>query len=87
MTEPITTVEAAVAELGALPVPCGPQLQTKPDAVEFGIRLSDGSVFRGPYPQDRQGQEVRLARLQEACPRARLVQRTVHYGDWTEADQ
>jgi hypothetical protein len=80
MTEPITTVEAAVAKQGALPVPGGP-------ATEFGIRLPDGTTLRSGNPLDRREQEDRLGRYQDSCPQARLVQRTVHYSDWTEADQ
>jgi hypothetical protein len=78
MTEPITTVEAAVAELGALPMPAGP-------ATEYGIRFSDSSVLREGNPLDRGEQERRLAGYLPECPQVRLVQRTV--GPWTEADR
>jgi hypothetical protein len=149
MTEPITTVEAAVAELGALPVPCGPQplddarlaeirnllrYETSisfhsarakesmllllheveqwratygadalpaalkklreadeqlalPSTTEFAVRLPSGDVLRAGDPTSRHDQEARLARYVGDFPAARLVQRTVHYGDWTEADQ
>jgi hypothetical protein len=80
MTEPITTVEAAVAERGALPVPGGP-------VVEFAVRLPSGNVVRTGNPTSRREQEARLARYIGEFPQARLVQRTVRYGDWTEADQ
>jgi hypothetical protein len=126
MTEPITTVEAAVAELGALPVPAGSPTQDDPVArdreilraapkssddwddetwaawwhtaervnanrrtvTEYGIRFSDGSVLHSDsWCHRRERTEERLAAYQTECPAARLVQRTVHYGDWTEADQ
>jgi hypothetical protein len=71
----------AVAEQGALPVPAGPS------AVEYGIRFSDGSILRSDTPRTRSNWERRFTHYQASSPQARLVQRTVHYSDWTEADQ
>jgi cell division protein ZapA (FtsZ GTPase activity inhibitor) len=56
-------------------------------ATEFGIRFSDSTTLRSGNPLDRSEQERRLADYLPECPQARLVQRTVRYGDWTEADR
>jgi hypothetical protein len=79
---PPTTVEEALPTVGALPVPGG-----SPQITEFAVRLPSGNVVRTGDPTSRRDQEARLARYIGEFPAARLVQRTVHYGDWTEADR
>ncbi|MCP3820130.1 hypothetical protein NLX86_19115 [Streptomyces sp. A3M-1-3] len=53
-------------------------------AVEFGVQAPDGDVLV-PTP-DRAAAEQRLARYRDMWPTAALMQRTVRYSAWTEAE-
>jgi hypothetical protein len=48
-----------------------------PDAVEYAIRLADGTVLTS-----RDEQEDRRGRLLRSWPEAELVERPVWYGEW-----
>ncbi|MGW7398089.1 hypothetical protein ACWGH7_16510 [Streptomyces cyaneofuscatus] len=65
-----------------------PPLSKGPDSIEFGIRVTsngpDSEVLRYPG-ESRSAIEARLARHRTGNPDAHLVQRTVHYGAWTDA--
>ncbi|MFH8804113.1 hypothetical protein ACH4F6_31745 [Streptomyces sp. NPDC017936] len=59
----------------------------RPSLTEFAVRLPSGNVLRVGDPTSRPDQESRLARYVDDFPAARLVQRSVVYGEWTEADR
>jgi hypothetical protein len=65
-----------------------PPLSTGPDAIEYGIRLApdapDAEILN--YARaTRAVVEGRLTRHRPAFPDARLLQRTVRHGQWTDA--
>lgn len=57
--------------------------QQPADAIEYGIRIPDGSVLSPTM--SRSEEQARLARYRDTWPDAVLVQRPVTYGEWTEA--
>lgn len=61
---------------------------TAPDATEYGIRIPDGIVLRDGDTFNLKDQQGRLlqCRGRGNWPDAVLVQRTVRYGAWTEAE-
>ncbi|MGW6531385.1 hypothetical protein [Streptomyces venezuelae] len=61
-----------------------PGAEREADAVQYGIRIPDGSVLNGDVT-DRADQEARLARYRDCWPEAVIVQRRVRHGAWTEA--
>ncbi|MGY0065153.1 hypothetical protein ACWY4P_53530 (plasmid) [Streptomyces sp. LZ34] len=56
------------------------------EAIEYGIRRPDGRVLDG-VTTDRAAQEARLGRYRELQPNARLLERTVRHGEWTESER
>ncbi|MBX9392212.1 hypothetical protein K4749_01025 [Streptomyces sp. TRM72054] len=54
------------------------------DAVEYGIRIPNGSVLLDGSPTDRRDQEARLDRYRDTWPEAVLVERSVFHGEWAE---
>jgi hypothetical protein len=73
---------------GAVRPACPPvSAQPKPDAIEYGIRLtpdSPESEVLKYLGYGRSAVEERLARHRTGHPDARLLQRTVHHGQWTD---
>lgn len=55
------------------------------DAVEYGIRIPNGTVLKDGTLTDRRDQEARLGRYRDCWPEAVLVQRLVRHGEWAEA--
>ncbi|WP_030186217.1 hypothetical protein [Streptomyces capuensis] len=56
------------------------------ESIEYGIRRPDGTVMDGATT-DRAAQESRLDRYRELQPNARLLERTVRHGEWTESER
>ena len=56
-----------------------------PAAVEYATRRPGGTVLDDAPTTDREQAEDRLTRSRAMYPTARLVQRTVRYGPWTDA--
>lgn len=69
--ELLAEVQRLKAELAARPA----------DAIEYGIRIPDGSVLSPTTSLPEE--QARLDRYRDTWPEAELVQRPVFHGDWT----
>ncbi|MCX4809076.1 hypothetical protein OG601_46920 [Streptomyces sp. NBC_01239] len=61
-----------------------PNTPAAADAIEYGIRIPDGTVLKDGTLTDRREQESRLDRYRDCWPEAVLVQRPVRHGEWAE---
>lgn len=59
-----------------------PQALFAPDAVEYAVRLADGTILRDGDLTSRFAQEDRLRKAQASWPDAVLIERPVWYGEW-----
>lgn len=79
-----TAVEAWTTACALMDQPDDEEAEVS-SAVEYGIHYGQDDQLDTTDGFDRPLQEARLARWKDAHPRARLMQRTVTYGPWTEA--
>lgn len=78
-----TAVGDLLAELAAVRAERDEARARVADAIEYGIRIPDGSVLS---PTTSLAEEqARLERYRDTWPEAVLVQRPVFHGEWTEA--
>ncbi|CAK7288634.1 hypothetical protein [Streptomyces misionensis] len=70
----VAEVRQLRAEVGARPA----------DAIEYSIRIPDGTILGDGWTFDLRDQEARLERYRCCWPEAVLVQRAVHYSEWAE---
>jgi hypothetical protein len=74
-----------LAELAAVRAERDQERARVADAIEYGIRIPDGTVLQDGWVNDRRQQENRLDRYRDTWPEAVLVERPVFHGEWTEA--